>query len=447
MKKWFGVGFVGLAVFILIVVVSVRASTPPAPAHYAKQLHEQVLARQMALHPDAEDRWDEFVVELAKLDPWREQAAPSHAPSQAFAPLFEEKSDAAELERARSLYDKAQRGGAFESAARIASIEVAARPISVPADEPMMMILLPELTRVRFLAEAQRARIALAAREGDDPAERLAALRENLALARLVSWQGCMVDHRVAGRVATETVEMAIDTLRAYPITDDSWIVAADAAIAEAQTGSAPLTHALEGENLFTRDALQRVHSRSGRFLPRTASEQWGSGEGAREMARNYGGPLSESQAWRERIVAAARSAMEASGSDILAASKAYKNARDELAGLGAGPDRPWPAVSYVLGSYDRVISEDRVRRIALAGARVVLAIERYRLAHRHPPESLDELGDLLPDGLAVDPVTAQPWDYGRTDAGYTLASRALPGYEADQQLEIDPLAGVQIAP
>lgn len=289
MKKWLGVGFVVLVAFILVLVLTVRASTPPAPAHYAKQLHEHVLARQMALHPDAEDRWDEFVGELAKLDPWREQAAGSHAPSQTFAPLLEETPDAGELERARSLHDKMQRGGASDSAARIASIEVAARPISVPADEPMMMILLPELTRVRFLAEAQRARIALAAREGDDPAERLAALRENLALARLVSWQGCMIDHRVAGRIATETVELTIDTLRTHPITDESWFVAADAAIANAQAGWAPLTHALDGEDLFTRDALQRVHSRSGRFLPRAAAEQWGAGEGAREMARNYG--------------------------------------------------------------------------------------------------------------------------------------------------------------
>lgn len=103
--------------------------------------------------------------------------------------------------------------------------------------------------------------------------------------------------------------------------------------------------------------------------------------------------------------------------------------------------------MSYLLGANDRVISEDRVRRITLAGARVVLAIERYRLAHGQPPETLDELGDLLPDGLGVDPVTEQPWDYGRTDSSYTLVSRELPGYEADQQLEIDPLAGVQIAP
>lgn len=437
----------GLVAFILVLVLTVRASTLPAPVHYAKQLHEQVLARQMALHPGADDRWDDFVGELAKLDPWRDQPSGWHVPNEAFGPLFGQASDANARAQAQELFDRMVRGGAFDAAARITSIDVAVRPIAVPVDEPMMMILLPELTRVRFLAEAQRARIALAARQGGDPAERLAALRENLALARLVSWQGCMIDHRIAGRIATETVGLTIDTLRAHPIEDASWLVAADAAIAHAMAGWAPLTHALDGEDLFARDALQRVHSHSGRFLPSAASELWGSGETAREMARDYGGPLSESEAWLRRISSAARAAMEASGSDILAADLEYKDARGELADLGAGPHRPWPAVSYVLGSYDRVIGEDRLRRITLAGARVVLAIERYRLATGQPPESLEVLGDLLPAGLASDPVTDQAWNYQRTGNGYTLSSHALPGHEPEGETDPDPLAGVAIVP
>ncbi|MGD1915958.1 MAG: hypothetical protein ACFCBV_07215 [Phycisphaerales bacterium] len=73
-----------------------------------------------------------------------------------------------------------------------------------------------------------------------------------------------------------------------------------------------------------------------------------------------------------------------------------------------------------------------------------MIAIERFHLAHGRLPSSLDELGDLLADSLAVDPVTLQPWDYESTGGTYHLASRPLRGWEDDAS-EQDPLSGIII--
>lgn len=447
MKKWPILGVLAILLLASFVVVFVRATTPAPPVHYARQLHEHVLSRQMELYPEAQDRWEDLVGELVAIEPLRLPASGAGAVNSVLEPLLSDAPAPEELARARQFFNSLEGGGIFDAAARMASIQVAARPVTLSVDEPMMTLLLPELTQVRFLAAAQRARIAIATNEGGDPDDRVAALRETLALARLVSWQGSMIDALVAGRVASEAAALTIETVRSHPIEDEEWFEAADRALADAQAGWAPLTHALDCERLFILDALQRVHSRGGRFLPRAASEQWSSGESSREMAQDYRGPLSESEAWLERIMSAARAAIEASGQEIVEADEAYENVNDELIQLGVGPDQKWPAIQYVRGAYAQAIGQDRHARITLAGTRVVLAIERHRLTTGQLPESIKDLGELLPSGLEADPVTEQPWAYERTDAGYTLASRALPGYEAEEDTEGDPLAGVVIAP
>jgi hypothetical protein len=110
-----------------------------------------------------------------------------------------------------------------------------------------------------------------------------------------------------------------------------------------------------------------------------------------------------------------------------------------------------------------RLIEIARRRDIQIAGARVVLAIERYRLAHDgNAPQSLADLGDLLPDHLRTDPFTEQPWDYQPTPITtgwnnqpltahqvarpYTLSSRAMPGLAGVQPpFPSHPNHGVQI--
>jgi hypothetical protein len=91
----------------------------------------------------------------------------------------------------------------------------------------------------------------------------------------------------------------------------------------------------------------------------------------------------------------------------------------------------------------------------------VLLAIERHRLRHGAIPQTLEALGDLLPESLRTDPFTGQPWDYQPTPMTtrangeplepndtvwpYTLASRPLPGTTPQRPSEHDPYEGILI--
>ena len=100
--------------------------------------------------------------------------------------------------------------------------------------------------------------------------------------------------------------------------------------------------------------------------------------------------------------------AAQATGQDMLAADV-------RLAGHLATADWRNPVGEAML---DPSRSNDIMRRSAIEvpGTRVMLAIERYRIRNnRRVPQSLDDLGDLLPEELRRDPVTEQEWVYAPT--------------------------------
>lgn len=250
-----------------------------------------------------------------------------------------------------------------------------------------------------------------------------------------------------AWRIATEGLRGERELLVTAPARDDAWLESLDNRIQRFRARFAPATHVIMGDRFTTLDSLSRMHTAGGR-LDRRGSRQW---DGVMDAVgfdqSRYRGPLEDSLAWLDRFTEAADASARATGANIPQADAALESAHAAFVDLGIGPGERWPALMITLTEYAQPIAWERHTRIAAAGTRVVLAIERYRLANGQPPASLVELGDLLSDGLEVDPVTEQPWEYRRIDERYTLASRMLPGYESDEEADADPLAGIQIMP
>lgn len=415
------------------------------------QLHEYVLAGQRehagALGESWPDQWEELRSILLFLGVAEQRYAPSEGKPADLSALWTPGISTHRRTAAMQRLDNIRNAEMFDATARLIAIDLAARPGLESTLYRQLTMMDPRRDLVGNIIAAQRARMHAATGDVDDARERLAALTESLALLRVYSWQGTVLDHRIASTLGTDFLVSWNNTVVDQPIADDQWLRGGDAVLAAANGRWAPLVHAIEGERFVLMHALRPMHSHTGRFLPESEPRERMLGSDAQERARLYRGPLRDSELWLERFITAATAAAGSSGNSVRTSDAALDEVYDEFAALGGAPGAKWPALKEVLHDIRIPIAEARIVRITLAGARVVLAIERYRLSHGQPPETLDELGDLLPDGLGVDPVTEQPWDYGRTDSSYTLVSRELPGYEADQQLEIDPLAGVQIAP
>ncbi len=424
-----------------------RASMAPVSSTgYAMELHQHILDAQLERWPKAVDGWHSLTQELEVVRSAREALGEDAEALRVFT-VADAKADG--LPVINSLVERARAFGMFEASERISEISIAARPYDQLAPTDMLVgVMFDDLRGVRFLARTQLARAYVATQSGAEYADELhTAIDESLSLAQLLSWQGSTLEYLYARIVATATLDGLRELLSIAPIHDDARLQALDKRIERFQRGFAPASHIVEGDRLMTLDSLHRMHTAGG-HLDHGRGSRWDGAMGAIGFDHaNYRGPLKDSLAWLDRFVEAANTSARARGSAILEADAALDSAHAAFVDLGDGPGERWPALMIVLGRYSQPIDDDRRVRIAAAGTRVVLAIERYRLAHGQPPQTLEQLGDLLPDGLGVDPVTEQPWAYERTDAGYTLASRALPGSGAQDDAAGDPLAGVVVVP
>lgn len=357
--------------------------------------------------------------------------------------------DEAERDRAMATYRALREAGVFDLSQKLAAVGKAYRPLP-PETRMLIGLLLPEVGTIRFLAAAQRLRIHVEPASPDRWRECGTATVETLQTARLLSWQGTVIDRIVACETSQRVLSTLAFSLREHHTWDDPGLATLDAQLMAASTGWAPFEFSIRGDRLIVLDLLHQVHDEDGAFLPERMVELQLGREGQRtreDFANAYRGPKQESIDWYDRMTGAGIRSASATGPDIRQNQFEYWILLGERDWLTDQADGRRLVMETVLVDSLSVLKKERRYRIILAGTRVVLAIERHRLAHGQPPETLEELGDMLPDGLQVDPVTEQPWDYERTDAGYTLASRALSGHEANEEADPDPLAGVQIVP
>ncbi len=486
---------IALAIIIALVAVLVGVelylsltATPTISNNYSQQIHDRSLERQRALLGDGLNQYprlEEHMKEVYKASDWlKEQsdALPrdydnpwtlidfslllgvSEDPYRQDNDNIEHYYEQAK-QRALDALDHWRDIGIFDRAADIATLERIAIP---PENGPILHTLLPYLGASRLLARAQAARMRVAAEAGDY-AQVLTAFEENLALGRLTADQGPFICWLVAVAVDALTLNELANSLLLHPPADEQWLIAADAAIEREQfVLYPPLEHVMEYQRLTTADIIQRSYTTSGRFIPLDYARLMGSDyvDSAPAVLLPFGdtkfsnlsGRLfldrDATDAWFDRAHELATIAANATG---LGAIEADRTAKDFI------EDHAFFNIIAADGfEVYRMVQTERTRLLSAAGTRVLLAIERYRLKYGTIPQSLDDLGELLPESLRTDPFTEQPWDYAPTplttdyrgnplDSNqrpwpYTLRSRPLPGAPTPARpLSNDPYQGILI--
>lgn len=345
----------------------------------------------------------------------------------------------AERQRTLGLLENWQGRGFFELTADLASIEGVVSPPRQPEQPPELA-----LGSIRELARAQHARLHVAGERGDD-ADRVRAFVELLATHRTIAWSGELMEFIVALDGAQESCKHLLASLMRDPPSDERWLVDADHAIEERLQDGWPPSDALLAA---IRDAhlefLQLTYSDDGHgggsFLVEEYDQQpWLLGN----AIDDYDGPFADrpaAVAWLERHCKLLQPCAQASGQDFVDAEQAVQTHANPV-----GPSIPM-AIDVTPVSL-HVIMEWREFQVWSAGTRVVLTIERHRRANGGAvPQSLEQLGDLLPKELRHDPLSGEPWLYlptpvTTTEYGldllpdahawpYQLWSRALPGHK-----------------
>jgi hypothetical protein len=473
---------VTLAILIGVVVLLVgyeavlAVTSKPAITHnYSQEIHDRGLERQRAHFGDGLNqypRFEEHMGEVYAANDWlkaQSDALPRDHdnpwPLIDFGIIrgtsedpYREEGDnipayyAQAKQRAIDALDHWRDIGIFDRAADIATIERIAIP---PVDGWIIEMLLPHLGASRQLARAQAARMRLAAQAGDHEQVQTA-FEENLALARLTADQGFLICWLVGVAISDLSLSELADGLVLHPPTDERWLLDADAAIEREQMGLFPsLQLALENERLAVADIVQRVYTDSGRLMPQKIAGHaiFGDSPLSNITARAYY-DRQETDAWLDRAYELSIAAANAKGPDAAAADERAERFLDDIAWNNVVGD------NFMIATH-RSARTGRARQIRAAGTRVLLAIERHRLRHGAIPQTLEALGDLLPESLRTDPFTGQPWDYQPTPMTtrangeplepndtvwpYTLASRPLPGTTPQRPSEHDPYEGILI--
>lgn len=476
-----------IVVTLVIILIALEAyagatARPTIATDYGRQLHDLALEQQRArLGPDAADslnqrpafvsvmqavreanEWlDEHANELMEQDEGREDAYDDPWRYLSFDIIYAvpDGGTPEQFERGRqraiNALEEWERRGVFDRSAELVDMHLIARE---PGEGPMVDFLLPYLGVGRQLGRAQAARARLAAEEGD--LETLySTLEETYVLGRQIASQGLLIDWLVGAALQGLGRSMLLNNLLLYPVRDDAWLERVDVMVQrEAIDRYPPIGDSIRGERIFASDFTQRCYTDNGngngRLIPVLYAKQMGEDP---PEAGNLLTPFGDSSLsnihgriffsrrelddWINGAHELAHECAEATGADAVAADKAF------IAYTTAG-DHWRNIASTFVPSFRRTIITARGQRIEAAGTRVVLAIERYRLRNDGAvPQSLEELGDLLPESLHADPFTTEPWDYQptamtETDRGdpllpgahawpYTLMSKPLAGGES----------------
>lgn len=473
-----------LGAFVGTLAVRGATATPTITRNYSQEIHDRALDRQRAILGPGLNQWPQLhaaLGEVAAASAWLDQynkALPTDDDdpwSYVLVDFIYEVPDggtpehfARAQERARHVLAKWEEMGVFEQAKAIAGLQRVARPA---VEGPLMQAAFPVLGRSRQLARALAARAHQAAEAGDD-AGRLEAIEQTLALGRVIAGAGTLIDSLVGQAIAALGQNTLLNTLLRHPVADDARLARADELLRLETVERPPsIMEIMDNERLSLADAVQRVFTDDGqgggRFIPLHYAKFVGEEvEGQSTTLTPFANTkLSNIHAdlflgrkamneWFDQELDLFRKAAAATGQDAQAAD-------ERLAQFQASADWRHPMAEQFAAS-KRLLETDRSARIRAAGTRVVVAVERYRLAHGgRVPASLEDLGDWLPEDLRADPFTGQPWDYAPTPrtldvqdkplrAGavawpYTLRSRPMPGTPEASGNNNNPNTGVLI--
>lgn len=430
-----------IAMFLLCILVAgflytVIAADPKIAVDYGAKA--TALARQRQQMPaNATDNWGQISEIAAKLTAARATVAARYPelPVEAFDFTFVNWPDAvpsrdsftADQARAVTIewMEEFRKAGGFDDLARLHTIPYAARPIS--ATGPLVLTLFPELGETRQLARLNAARMYLAAQAGDD-AERLAALEESLANARLLGFQTTIIDNLVAVAInALVCAELRREIVEKPPVES----AALDLLGAMDRNPLPSVAGAFDGERYSALDLIQRTYSDdgggNGRFLPAAAA-----GLGS-DIGVPLGGnsPASAPRAFNVLgLLQPDRRETEDKTNEIydyfVKLAGMTRTERRAMTGPEptAGLERfkllelIVPAIDSALKANDQIASD-------IAATRIMLALEIHRARTGLYPDSLAALAPGILPALPLDSVNDKPFGYRLIDATSDPAGRS----------------------
>ncbi|MEQ8844631.1 MAG: hypothetical protein RIB58_07225 [Phycisphaerales bacterium] len=386
------------------------------PAFYQEALKPD------SLDPSQENQWPQYVAIMAELSPFVDEAKANDRAIRregnewagyGFASYYVtpaiglREHHAVERARLAGVLDEWTRRGVFEYTEALAGL-----PRAVP---PQRAIDAPpeySLTLVRELARVQLARMHLAAQRSDDEV-RIRALHEILAMYRLHAWHDSLLGWLVAESGARDACAELLRTQLIHPMPSDTALAQADAVIAHetldrwiAPDGLLELVRSdLLGiiDHVYTDDGQG-----GGTFRPEAYDEllRGGPRRISLENVETPFAPRGRAVEWSGRFLMLLSEMLAARGEGYIAAKQAALRHIED-----ADPSLP---IAGDLGpAYVFTARNARRWEVMVAGTRVVLAIERYRLTREgEPPASLADLGALLPVALRTDPLSGEPWKY-----------------------------------
>ena len=294
----------------------------------------------------------------------------------------------------------------------IAASGKSVRPLPDTRETMMIDILLPELGTFRNLAKALRARMVVA-RDAGDWALYAKSFEHGLAIGRHEMSQVTIIDRLVGVAIRALMFAQLRDDLVARAVPDDACAMLQDALDRQGKT--APLAHSFDAELNMHLDAVQWTHDRRGRvILSKVHQLDYSSGPGPSII--NVASIAFPRRAQTEQWF---RDFNEKTKAD--AVKPVAERVRDARNGISTEYYTPsWNTVvqDMLVPAYGSVIrTEDQIQLQEL-GARVLLAIERYRHATGKLPESLES---LTPQWLA-EPAT-DPYSIEGNLLGYRVFS------------------------
>ncbi|MCW5776170.1 MAG: hypothetical protein KIS87_07010 [Phycisphaeraceae bacterium] len=335
-----------------------------------------------------------------------------------------------QIERIERQLADARDSGLLNLLARLAATDHLIPP---PQDLPLLEITLPHLGQSRDFARLNAARMAHAARTGDQ-AEFVAAFEQNLWMARRVAASHPVLICRVVG--------VAVESLGLERVRDAAMAghLAPEAAVAvlrmlDEHLPLLPTGATLDGERLMRLDSIDRLYTDDGNgdglFVAKRADWLGGAGQGdpsalkaqdrgSRRFAtkRQIHARDAELDGIMRRMIGVAPQDRAPIGDEL----------EHELS--RRAPQIPVGSSNLLLGllypAVGKALVTDDQHTLHLAATRIVLAIEVYRAQHGAAPPTLDALApDILP-ALPLDPFTGEPLIYRPDPAspsGYTLYS------------------------
>ncbi|USN99071.1 MAG: hypothetical protein H6810_13125 [Phycisphaeraceae bacterium] len=416
---------------------------PQVKVDYAAELNKAALAV-----PEEDRAWPIYIEAVSKLPKLKERAAFDDLISSA-APGGERWTEAVRaLDEYAEVVALIREGAAKAAAGVIAEPEVSKdileaegrgdeyEPYTGPNPAWVVDVVLPQLSEFRSMTRILRVDALHAAEVGDG--DRITADIEAMAgLGRQAREQPILINALVAqaiGVAAAQATERIIHDNA--DVLGEAQLARIDHALMSAFTGPGT-TLDLTGERYFFLDVIQRLYSDDGQGNGRiTAKGLEDFNTKNLVFDQKPAMPHSRVLAGFMSLFSMDRAALTAMVNGFYDELEAYAarspwargpdtfDVRIETMHANGNPlDMGERLVSLLMPALSSAVHRTDESRTEVEAARLLIALDRFRLAHGTWPASPDELVPTLIDHVPLDPFTGDPLKYMLTDAGPVIYS------------------------